>query len=97
MLILVVVACGFLAIAVGYATDKYTRLLDTITYQAKVSARKNLGHDLISRSYWMSESKEAMEIMKVLGKNINNHYDGIFEISNVRDEWRSAVKNEKEN
>lgn len=55
-------------------------------------ARRDLGLYIEKESYWFSESEDAQELMKALGKAISEHQNGIYNVENVRTEWRGRTR-----
>lgn len=55
-------------------------------------ARRDLGLYIQKESYWFSESEDAQELMKALGKAISEHQNGIYNVETVRTEWRGRTR-----
>lgn len=86
---LIILLISLLMFALGFLYEKFKSFNESLVYEAKQNARKDLGADIIRSCYWLSESKDAETIMRVIGTHITCHPDGIFEIENVRKDWRA--------
>jgi hypothetical protein len=53
-------------------------------------ARRELGSDIAGQAYWFSESKETMELMKIMGLELSKN--GCFSSDALREKWRDALK-----
>ena len=88
---IIVGALGLLFHGLGYLLEKIEKFRAGLIDDAKILARKELGKYISSQSYWLSESKDAQLILKTIGEEISNSFSGSFNISEVRDTWRSKI------
>lgn len=75
------------------AVDSTERLVTRLQDQGAEKAKKLIYNQIITDSWWFSQSKEANEAMKIYGQN---QLKGSSDISSIREEWRKAVAGAKD-
>lgn len=92
--------CGFLAltalasIGVILALEAFYDVVGSFQSQGAIKARDDFAKQIVTDSWWFSESKEAAAAMKIYGQNQGK---GNSDISIIREEWRRAIAGEKNN
>lgn len=90
--------CGFLALAIGtflsatLAFESFWELISRVQEQGGRKEYNRFANQIITDSWWFSESKEANSAMKIYGQNMRN---GSSDISTIREEWRKEMKEAK--
>lgn len=90
--------CGFLVLAIGsflaatLAFDTFWLTVERIQDQGARKERGRVANQIITDSWWFSESKEANAAMKIYGQNMRS---GSGDISTIREEWRKEIAGAK--
>lgn len=90
--------CGFLALVIGallsatLAFESFWELISRVQEQGARKEHHRFAQQIITDSWWFSESKEANAAMKIYGQNKRS---GSSDISTIREEWRKGMKETK--
>jgi hypothetical protein len=89
----IVAAVVLMFFAVGFFLQAAVQAWDRLCWIHADHVARNVGNSIAQESYWFSESPEAVEALKAIGKALSRN--GQYRISEARDEWRREMEKEK--
>ncbi len=89
-----VVLVAIVAASVAFVLNGVEHVVLKIEKKAENEERQRIANDIITNSWWFSESPEALISVKLIGQRLMN--GPTICISTVREEWRKEVSASKE-
>ena len=86
----VAISMATIATSVGWIADAIAKWQDRNDKKTRELAACDLGNDMLVNSYWFSEDKATMNLLKSIGNALMRSRCCSFDPNKIRDEWRQA-------
>lgn len=89
-LIVLALASAVFLFAWAWFFEKLNSYNDSAISAAREAARRELAHELSSRSYWFSHYPEAEALLQEVGAQAQ--YSSVIDFGNLRNKWEDRCK-----